>query len=108
VNTEYPREINPLTEPHVARTVTLAWTDPELAAITRIRFVGDSWTGPMDLSYCHGTARDGTPVRVQLPVYQVMGGRWIKPQLVTAAKADGIFLAGLCGGSIDDVLSVIW
>jgi len=105
---QYPREINPLVEPHVARNFTLEWTDPDLAAITRIRFVGDSWAGPMDLSYCHGTTRHGTPCRVRIPTYQVMGGRNIKPQLVADAKAAGVFLKGLCGGSIDDVLSVIW
>lgn len=101
-------EINPLVEAHVARPTTYDWHDPDLAAITRIRFIGDRWSGPMDLSYCHGTTRHGTPCRVRIPVTMVMGGANITKSLVAAAKADGIYLAGLCGGRIGDVLSVCW
>lgn len=102
-------EINPLTEGHVARPVTLDWTDPELARITRIRFVGDQWRGPFDLSYCHGEHRDGSPVRVRIPTYQVVGGRNIKGALIADARRDGVYLKVLCTGrSIDDVLSVCW
>jgi len=88
--------------------VTLDWTDPQLAAITRIRFIGDSWAGPFDLSYCLGKDTDGNQVRVRIPCYQVPGrASAIKRELVEAAKRDGVYLKGLCG-DIGDVVSILW
>lgn len=51
-----------------AETVDL--TDPELGRITRLRLLGDRDFPFLDLSYCHGELKDGTPVRVQLPRHQ--------------------------------------
>lgn len=88
---------------------TLDWTDPRLVRITRIRFLGDSWAGPFDLSYAWGVDAAGTPVRVRIPTYQVRGpGRTILAALVRDARRDRLFLKELCGGDINDVLSVMW
>jgi hypothetical protein len=88
--------------------VTLDWDDPALLRIIRIRFVGDTWSGPFDLSYCLGTDMQGRQVRVRIPTYQVFGGRNIVRQLVADAQRAGVYLRGLCGGPIDDVLSVCY
>jgi hypothetical protein len=102
-------EINPLIGQHPSLTRTLEWDDPELRAITRIRFIGDSWHGPFDLSYCHGLDTDGSPVRVRIPTYQVCAsGAYIVTALVADAKRSGVYLKRLCGGDISDVLSVCW
>lgn len=90
-------------------TRTIGWTDPDLKEIIRIRFIADRYSGPWDLSYCHGRDQQGLKVRVQLPVYQVHGkGGAVVWRLVEAAKADGIYLRGLCGGNIEQVLSLCW
>lgn len=109
----YARETNNLADTGIdhrnTTQVTLDWTDPALAQIIRIRFVGDRWAGPFDLSYVLGLDTEDRQVRVRIPVYQVRGkGSRIKPELVEAARQDGIYLKRLCGGDIDSVLSVIW
>jgi hypothetical protein len=86
--------------------ITLDWDSPELVRIIRIRFVGDTWSGPFDLSYCLGVDDEGRQVRVRIPTYQVWGGRNIVRQLVADAKRSGVYLRRLCDGPIDDVLSV--
>lgn len=104
-------EINELIGEHpTIEGPILDWTDPELAAITRIRFLGDSWQGPWDLSYVHGLDRDGKDRRVRIPTYQVHGkGRQaIIRALVADARKDGVYLKELCGGSFDNALSVSW
>ena len=110
----YSREIGNLADSGISHSetrhdVTLEWTDPELKRIIRIRFLGDSWAGPFDLSYCLGEDQAGRQVRVRIPTYQVMGnGSSIKRALVEDARRDGVYLSGLCGGSIDNALSVLW
>jgi hypothetical protein len=89
--------------------ITLGWDDPQLKAITRIRFIADSWAGPFDLSYCLGRDIEGRQVRVRIPTYQVMGsGATVTRSLVEAAKRDGVYLRGLCGGDIRSVVSLCW
>jgi len=89
--------------------ITLGWDDPELAAIIRLRFIADSWRGPFDLSYALGRDTEGRQVRVRIPVYQIMGnGGTVTRTLVEAAKRDGVYLRGLCGGDIRGVVSLCW
>ena len=48
-------------------------TDKNLVKITRLRLIGDPGRNSfpyLDLSYCYGELRDGTPVRVNLPQRQ--------------------------------------
>jgi hypothetical protein len=76
------------------------WSDPSLARITRCRFVSDPGFPFWDLSYCYGILRDGTPVRVQVPFFQVPKSGMSR-HLVEAAKRDGVFAKGL--GLLDAV-----
>lgn len=106
-------EINSLDETGIrhreTKDITLDWTDPGLKAITRIRFLADSWRGPFDLSYCLGLDREDRQVRVRIPCYQIhdSGGQVVRT-LVRHAKHDGVYLAGLCGGDIRSVVSLSW
>lgn len=114
VTSEYTREISNLADSGInhkdtVHGVTLDWTDPKLKRITRIRFIGDSWSGPFDLSYVLGEDDQGRQVHVRIPLYQVMGkGGTIKGELIAEARRDKVWLTGLCGGSIDSALSVMW
>lgn len=70
------------------------WSDPSLKAVIRLRLLGD-WDFPaLDVSYCHGVLRDGTPVDVELPFSQLPKRGW-KRALVAHAKKDGVYAAGL-------------
>lgn len=64
--------------------------DPELWRITRLRLVSDPGFPLWDLSYCYGTLRDGTNVRVHLPEHQ-----WSKKklnwELVEMCKKVGVY-----------------
>jgi hypothetical protein len=94
---------------HVAIERTLDLSDPELVRIIRIRYLGDSWHGPFDLSYAHGELADGTRVRVAGlpdPVFG-KGERAIVAALFRAATEAGRGLNRLCGGKVRDVLSVL-
>ena len=106
-------EINSLEDTGIrhreTKDITLDWTDPQLKAITRIRFLADSWRGPFDLSYCLGVDREDRQVRVRIPCYQIhASGGQVVPTLVRFARADGVYLRGLCGGAISDVVSLSW
>ncbi len=94
-------ESNPITdELHAFRDTIegeVVLGDPNLAEIVRLRLLGDI-SGPMrntlDVSYCWGRLKDGTPVRVQLPVNQFpLGG--LKGALVGMCRAAGVFGVGL-------------
>lgn len=77
-------------------------SDPDLEKITRLRLLGDSdgWAYPyLDVSYCYGKLKDGTHVRVDLPVYH-FPKRGLKRALVEMAKEAGVFAKGL--GLLDD------
>jgi hypothetical protein len=59
-----------------------------------------------DLSYCWGTLKDGTKVRVTLPQHQFRSGHGLIPDLVRMCKAAGVYGKGL--GILDDhVISVM-
>lgn len=78
-----------------ATGITVDWTDPRLASIDRLRYIGEG--GILDFSYCLGTLRDGTKVHVRVPVYQVVRPQTLRNALLKAAWADHVFLKGLGG-----------
>lgn len=73
---------------------TVSWKDPRLARIIRLRLISDPGFPVWDLSYCHGELKDGTPVRVDLPFYQVPKRRMMS-FILDHAKKDGVFAKGL-------------
>ena len=102
INTKYGAwESNPISEAdhefresidYMARPTPL--DDPQLASIQRLRIIGFEPGYPfVDVSYCYGTLKDGTHVRVQMPQSQ-MPRRW-RPWLVKWAKENGVYLKGL-------------
>lgn len=85
-----------------ADSPTVDWTDPNLARITRLRFVSDPGYPMWDLSYCIGLLRDGTPCRVQVPFFQVPKQN-VTGTILDHARRDRVFAKGL--GLLDDALS---
>lgn len=74
--------------------LSVAWNDPALAKITRLRLLSD-WDFPFwDVSYCYGVLRDGRSCRVQLPFHQLRKAKW-KTELVEWATRDGVYAKGL-------------
>lgn len=78
---------------------TVELDDPRLARIVRLRLVSDPGFPLWDLSYCYGTLKDGTPVRVHLPQFQ-FSKRNLKGELIAMAREAGVFAKGL--GLLDD------
>lgn len=100
-------ETNPITEQDVKirEEIDYAlpptdWTDPNLAQITRLRLLGDRDYPYLDISYCHGVLKDGTPVRVKVPFHLLTKKRW-RSQIVEYAKQDGVYAKGL--GIFDNI-----
>ena len=73
--------------------------NPELVSINRLRLLTDRGSPLYDISYCYGTMRDGTHVRVNLGV-QTLTRRGIKGELIAIAKEAGRFAKGL--GLLDE------
>jgi hypothetical protein len=101
-------ETNPLLDPseyhQVHRTLTVDLADPELAQITRLRLLTD-WDCPFyDLSYCHGTLKDGTPVTIALPVHQFSKRKGLKAELLEMCREAGVYGKGL---GIFDAISTL-
>lgn len=96
-------------EHNVVPVGTIQLGDPTLLRIERIRYVGDSWRTPFDLSYAHGRTITGDRVRIGGLPYQVMaGGPGVPRALYECATEAGVHLNSLCGGSLRDVLSLCW
>lgn len=95
---------NPLDARNVAirenarTTVTL--DHPDLVEVTRLRLLTDPGCPFWDVSYCYGSLRDGTPVRVDIGVYQLPRFGY-KRELVKLAKASGKYAIGL--GLLDNI-----
>ena len=68
---------------------TVSWDDPRLAKIERLRLLTDPGFPMYDVSYCWGRLKDGTPVRVSLPFFQLEKRYW-KTEIVKWAKRDGV------------------
>lgn len=90
----------------VDHSETVYWNDPELKRVLRLRLIGCSREYPFwDVSYCYGELKNGTRVRVNLPVHQI-SQKW-KAHLIEMAKQDGVFAKGL--GILDeDVVSRLY
>lgn len=91
----------------VKREETVYWTDQRLARVTRLRLIGYNrreyprW----DISYCYGELKDGTPVRVQLPFYN-LGKLWAA-EIIKWARQEHVYAKGL--GLLDeDVVSRLY
>jgi hypothetical protein len=94
------QETNPLVDPQryheefdPERTVDL--TDPELETITRLRLLSDPGHPYWDISYVHGVLKDGTQVRVQLPVHNLRKRGSINGQLYAMCRDAGVYGKGL-------------
>ena len=74
--------------------LSVHWSDPALAKVTRLRLLSD-WDFPFwDVSYCYGVLKDGRSCRVELPFHQLRKSKW-KTELVEHATRDGVFAKGL-------------
>lgn len=47
----------------------VAWNDPSLACVTKLRLVSNSGDALWWVEYCKGLKKDGTEVRVHLPFF---------------------------------------
>lgn len=70
------------------------WNDPDLARITRLRFLSDRGYPYWDVSYCHGVMKNGEMCDVQLPFQQVRKNA-VNADVVMYAKKDGVYVKGL-------------
>jgi hypothetical protein len=73
---------------------TVYWTDPDLKKVVRLKVLTDPGFPYLDVSYCYGELRDGTPVRVSLPFYQ-LPKRGAGREIVRHAKVDGVYAVRL-------------
>lgn len=92
------QQTNPLdsvTEAMISNaTGMVAWTDPKLARVVRLRLISDVGFPYWDVSYCYGQLKDGTVVRVQLPFSQLPKFN-INGKIVEYAVRDHVFAKGL-------------
>ena len=97
-------ETNPITdEIHAFREAiehTVDFADPALDKIVRLRLLTDPGFPFYDVSYCYGTLKDGTPVRVNLPLHQ-FPKRGLTRALVDMAKDAGKYGKGM--GLLDNL-----
>lgn len=79
------------------RTEYVSITDPNLARVDRLRLVSDFDTPWWDISYCWGTMKDGTAVRVDMEGLELTRGRGesIARQIVEHCKGLGVYAKGL-------------
>jgi hypothetical protein len=97
----YPHETNSLTGTGLSSPTSdqrVYWTDPDLAKITRLRLLSDSYCKWWDVSYCWGELKDGTTVRVQLPfpTLRKIGRSGVdRSQIVQYAQADKLYVKRL-------------
>lgn len=106
----YPGETNSLPDGRayhaVDRSLTVDWSDPRLARITRLRLLSDPGFPAWDVSYCHGELTDGTACTVSVPFSQLPKGKGaISGAIIAAAKADGVYAKGL--GIFDAISTLI-
>jgi hypothetical protein len=68
---------------------TVAWDDPQLKRVVRLKLVTDPGFPFADVSYCYGDLADGSPVRVRLPFHQ-LPRKGLHKAIVTHAVRDGV------------------
>ena len=73
---------------------TVQLEDPRLARINRLRLLSDPGFPFWDVSYCYGTLKDGSRVRVSLPRHQ-FSKRALKKDLLDMCKEAGVYGKGL-------------
>lgn len=86
--------------------ICVHWSHPDLAKIVRMRFVTDPGFPLIDLSYCWGELKDGTPCRVNLPFHQLPKKSY-HGAMLDYARRDKVFLKGL-GIFNGTVISILW
>jgi hypothetical protein len=98
-------ETNPLVtefggaHPCESLTETVSLGDRRLAGITRLRLLTERGYPFMDISYCYGVLKDGSPVRVQVTTGP-LSRKAPKADLIAWAKAEGAYAKGL--GLLDE------
>lgn len=94
-------ETNPIdgTHPCESLTETVSLGDPRLASITRLRLLTERGYPYMDISYCYGVLKDGSPVQVQITCGP-LSRRTPKASLIEWARQEQAFAKGL--GLLDD------
>lgn len=104
-------ETNPITAEHkrireeIDHKISVDLDDPRLGRITRLRLVTDSGFPFYDVSYCYGTLKDGTHVRVSLPVFQ-FPRKGLTGALIEMCREAHVYAKGL--GLLDgDVISTL-
>ena len=80
-------------------TETVSLGDPRLQSITRLRLLTEGGYPYLDISYCYGVLRDGSPVRVQITC-QPLSRQTPKADLIAWAKMEGAYAKGL--GLLDE------
>jgi hypothetical protein len=70
------------------------WNDPQLKKVTRLRLLSDPGFPAWDVSYCHGTLKNGDNVDVLLPFSQ-LPKRNINGAIIAHAKRDKVYAKGL-------------
>ena len=103
-------ETNGLIDPKAYHANTTAkikesvyWTDPRLAKITRFRLLSDPGYPFWDVSYIHGVLKDGSPVEVINPFYD-LPKKGLFRYIVMFAKKQGVYAKGL---GIFDAISTL-
>lgn len=98
-------ETNPLdfsaggVHPCETLTETVSLGDPRLKSVTRLRLLTERGYPFLDVSYCYGELRDGSPVRIQVTCGN-LPRRNTKAALIAWAKAEGAYAKGL--GLLDE------
>lgn len=98
-------ETNPLAlSSHTHETVNydlgdIPLSDPDLVSINRLRLLTERGYPYYDISYCYGTLKDGTHVRVDLGASR-LSRRNLKGELIRLAKEAGRFAKGM--GLLDE------
>lgn len=80
-------------------TETVSLGDPRLAKVTRLRLLTERGYPYLDVSYCYGELKDGSPVRIQVTC-GALPRKGTKGALIAWAKAEGAFAKGL--GLLDE------
>lgn len=70
--------------------VLVAWDDPSLVKILRIRFLSEPGTPFWDLSYCWGRLNDGRNVLVWVPFHQLPKGKSLSARLFEQCVQAGV------------------
>lgn len=103
MTTTYANETNGLipgeAHPCEALQGEVALNDPSLAKITRLRMLTERGFPFLDVSYCYGELKNGTPVRVNLPVRQ-FPRKNVKAAIIAMCREENVYGKGI--GILDE------